>query len=248
MIIIPAIDLKGGKVVRLLQGDFDKVTIYNEDPVSVAIKWEREGAHLLHIVDLDGALTGSPKNIDTVKRIIGGIKIPQVEFGGGIRTKEDIVLLLNSGVNRVILGTAACEDEDFLKDVVKEFGPKILVSIDARNGIVATKGWRSTSNIQSIDLIKRVRDSGVREIIYTKIAKDGTLAGPDIYGIKSLLEFLDLKNIIPQDRGGIIASGGVSSLEDVKRLKELEPEGLTGIIIGKALYEGKIDLKEAIKC
>lgn len=248
MVIIPAIDLKGGKVVRLLQGDFNKTTVYPEDPVHAALRWESEGASLLHIVDLDGALIGSPKNIDTVKRIIENIKSTQLEFGGGVRTERDIVMLLKLGINRVILGTAACEDEDFLKNVVKEFGPKILVSIDARDGVVATKGWRGVTNLQAIDLIKRVKDLGVREIIYTNIAKDGALAGPDIPGIKKILDILSLKNLTLQGKGGIIASGGVSSLEDVKKLKELEPLGLVGVIIGKALYEGKIDLKEAIKC
>jgi phosphoribosylformimino-5-aminoimidazole carboxamide ribotide isomerase len=153
-------------------------------------------------------------------------------------------MLVRLGINRVILGTAACEDEGFLKNVVKEFGPKILVSIDARDGVVATKGWRDTTNLQVMDFIKRVKDLGVDEIIYTNIAKDGALAGPDIQGIKKILDFLNLENIT----SGIIASGGVSSLEDVQKLKGLEPLGLIGVIIGKALYEGKIDLKEAIKC
>lgn len=244
MFIIPAIDLKGGKVVRLLQGDFNKTTVYPEDPVHAALRWESEGASLLHIVDLDGALIGRPKNIDTVKRIIENIKNAQVQFGGGVRTESDIVMLVRLGINRVILGTAACEDEGFLKNVVKEFGPKILVSIDARDGVVATKGWRDTTNLQVMDFIKRVKDLGVDEIIYTNIAKDGALAGPDIQGIKKILDFLNLENIT----SGIIASGGVSSLEDVQKLKGLEPLGLIGVIIGKALYEGKIDLKEAIKC
>lgn len=248
MLIIPAIDLKDGKVVRLLQGDFNKTTVYPEDPVHAALRWESEGASLLHIVDLDGALTGSPKNIETVRRILKNIKNSQIEFGGGVRTEEDIEMLFKLGITKVILGTAACEDEGFLKNVVKEFGTKILVSIDARDGIVATKGWRGTTNGQAMDFIKRVKDLGVDEIIYTNIAKDGALAGPDIQGIKKILDFLNLKNITSQGRGGIIASGGVSSLEDVKKLKEMEPLGLVGVIIGKALYEGKIDLKEAIKC
>ena len=250
MFIIPAIDLKDGKVVRLLQGDFNKTTVYPEDPVHAALRWENEGASLLHIVDLDGALIGRPKNIDTVKRIIENIKSAQVQFGGGIRTESDIMMLVRLGINRVILGTAACEDEGFLKNVVKEFGPKILVSIDARDGVVATKGWRGTTNLQAMDFIKRVKDLGVREIIWTNIAKDGALAGPDVQGIKKILDLLyGISNLNDKKRkGGIIASGGVSSLEDVRKLKELEPLGLAGVIIGKALYEGKIDLKEAIKC
>jgi len=240
MIVIPAIDIKGGKVVRLYRGDFTKEKVYSDDPAAIAKKWESFGAKLLHIVDLDGAVSGELKNTALVKKIAKAVSIP-LQVGGGIRTKEAIEKLLSSGAHRVILGTRACEDEAFIKDVISAFGEKIVISLDVRDGMIATEGWKSDSKIKAEDLLKRLEGLGIKIFVYTDIARDGTLAGPNIDALKNILA--------ARDNALIISSGGISSLDDLLKLKAFEPQGLLGAIVGKAIYEKKLNLKEAIeKC
>ena len=236
MLIIPAIDLKDGKVVRFTQGKFDK-KVYSRDPLKTAKHWVRQGAEFIHIVDLDGAIDGNPKNLPIVESIVKAIKVP-IEFGGGVRNKQTVEKLINAGVKRVILGTRAAQDEEFLKGMFKKFREKIIVSLDEAGGNVLTHGWRKSSKtIKTLGLAKRLKEIGFKTIIYTDTTKDGTLKGPNIAGIKKLLKESGLK---------IIASGGVSSLDDIRRLCCLEKEGLSGVIVGKALYEGKFTLSEAL--
>jgi phosphoribosylformimino-5-aminoimidazole carboxamide ribotide isomerase len=238
MLIIPAIDLKDGCVVRLVQGKFADQKIYSRNPLETAKGWVKQGAKLLHLVDLDGAAEGEPKNLEIAKDIARHLDIP-VEFGGGVRKIETIRALLAAGIQRVVIGTKAVEDKAFLKKALSEFKDKILVSIDAKEGRVAIKGWQeSRSDVEVIKFALSLKAMGFRQIIYTDTLRDGTLSGPNIKGIKSLLE----KTGMP-----IIASGGVSALSDLKKLKKLEKEGLAGVIIGKALYEGKFTLTEALK-
>lgn len=236
MIIFPAIDIKKGEVVRLVKGKFDQVTVYSDNPVDIAMQWERAGAQWLHVVDLDGAKTGVIENYDHIIKITQAVQIP-VQMGGGIREKKDIKNLLLYGVKRVILGTKIIESRDFLKDVIKEWKDRIVVSLDCENGMVAQKGWTAASDLKAVDLVGELQQLGLSTLIYTDIARDGTLSGPNFSGIEELLE----KAKIP-----IIASGGVSSLDDLKKLLTLVPKGLVGAITGKAIYEGRLDLKEAI--
>ncbi|MBL7085252.1 MAG: 1-(5-phosphoribosyl)-5-[(5-phosphoribosylamino)methylideneamino]imidazole-4-carboxamide isomerase [Candidatus Omnitrophica bacterium] len=234
MLVIPAIDLKDGIVVRLLQGKFDEMTVYAHDPAETAKAWEKQGANRLHIVDLDGARTGGVTNVTAARQIIEGVNIP-VQFGGGLRTREDIDAIISIGAKWAILGTKACEDLDFVKKVVSEFGEQIIVSIDVKYKKVATRGWTETSAIEDVELIKRLQDVGVKSFIYTDISRDGTLTGINIEGIKRVLE---------ETGASVIYSGGVSTMEDIKNLNPLEKQGLVGIIIGKALYENKIGLTQ----
>ncbi|MBU3933201.1 MAG: 1-(5-phosphoribosyl)-5-[(5-phosphoribosylamino)methylideneamino]imidazole-4-carboxamide isomerase [Candidatus Omnitrophica bacterium] len=234
MIVIPAIDLKDEKVVRLLQGRYEKVTVYSDNPVETAKTWQRQGAGRLHVVDLDGAKAGEPKNIKALRRIIESVDVP-VQFGGGLRRREDISAVLSMGAKCAILGTTACEDLNFVKQIIAEFGERIIVSIDVKDRKVAVRGWTETSKLEDIELIGRLQDIGAKSFIYTDISRDGTLAGSNIEGIKRALR---------QTGASIFYSGGISSMEDVKDLKALESEGLAGIIIGKALYENKINLTQ----
>jgi len=238
MLIIPAIDLQDGCVVRLVQGKSDK-KIYSRDPVKTAKHWIKQGAQFLHIVDLDGATTGTPKNLDIVKNIAANVDVP-IEFGGGVRNIEIIRLLLKEcGIKRVVLGTKAVLDSAFLKKVYKEFNDRIIVSIDAKQETVLTKGWRSAEKgINVVEFANTLKDLGFKQIIYTDTMKDGTLTGPNIKAIKALLKETGLK---------VIASGGISVLDDIFKLKKLEKQGVSGVIVGKALYEGKFTLAEAIK-
>lgn len=236
MIIFPAIDIKDGKVVRLLQGKFDEVTQYSTDPVTMAKQWEDQGAEWLHVVDLDGAKTGEIKNLEIILDIAKTLKIP-VEMGGGVRRKEDIKNLLEGGVSRAILGTKIVEDRQFLKDAIDEWGKKIAVSLDCSNGYVAQRGWTETSDIKALDLVKELENMGLSCLVYTDIARDGMLTGPNF---EALTEILNATNI------SVIASGGVSNLEDIKKLSKLTSQGLIGAITGKAIYEGKLELQEAI--
>ena len=237
MLIYPAIDLKDGCVVRYVQGKLDK-KVYSRDPVKTAKHWIKQGAKVLHVVDLDGAFTGEQKNLRLVKEITKEVSVP-LQFGGGVRRLEIIRDLHKAGVWRVVLGTKAVEDKAFLTKALKEFKDRIIVSIDAKAGSVLTKGWQSASKYKDLsDFALELKDMGFSEIIYTDTLKDGTLSGPNIKGIKSLLKQAGLK---------IIASGGISVLEDICKLKELEKSGLSGVIIGKALYEGRFTLKEALK-
>ena len=237
MLIIPAIDLRGGKVVRLFQGQFDQEKIYSNDPVKVAKHWARQGAKFLHIVDLDGASSGVSKNLEVLKKIINEIGIP-LEFGGGVRSIEAISKVLSLGAQRVVLGTKAAGDAEFLKRAWKKFGEKIIVSIDAKDGLVLTQGWNRPASKSTLDFAKELKKIGFKQLIYTDISKDGTLSGPNILGIKELLKVTGLN---------IIASGGVSGLKDLAKLNKLKKQGLTGVIIGKALYEGKFTLVEALE-
>jgi phosphoribosylformimino-5-aminoimidazole carboxamide ribotide isomerase len=237
MLIIPAIDLKDGCVVRFTQGRFNK-KIYSRDPVKTARHWIKNGAKFLHIVDLDGALSGKAKNLSIVKQILQEVDVP-VEFGGGVRNTATIKELLDYGVRRVVLGTKAVSDIAFLKKSFAKFKDRIIVSLDARDDLLSIKGWRSSyrkaSALRFAVLLKKL---GFKQIIYTDILKDGTLSGPNIKAIKKILKETGLK---------IIASGGICSLDDLRRLKGLQRQGVTGVIIGKALYEGKFTLSQVLK-
>jgi len=236
-LIIPAIDIMEGKVVRLVQGRLDK-KIYSKDPVKTAKHWERQGAELIHVVDLEGATTGAPKNLNIVKEIIKNTNLP-LQFGGGVRKIETIASLLDCGIWRVVLGTRAAEDKAFLKKAFKTFKGKIIVSIDALGSRLLVRGWRvSCKNINVLDFAKALKEIGFQQIIFTDTSKDGTLKGPNIRGIKKLFKETRLK---------VIASGGISSLEDLYKLKLLEKQGLGGVIVGKALYEGEFTLTQALK-
>ncbi len=236
MILIPAIDIKDGKVVRLFQGRFDDVTSYGDDPVAMAKRWESMGAQWLHLVDLDGAKDGAMVNRDIIARIAKEINIP-VEVGGGIRTESTVDFLINTAhVARIILGTKAIEDRAFLKRMLSLYGPKICVSVDCANGMVAGRGWVSATTIRGVDLIKELEDLGVQWIVYTDIAKDGTLAGPNYEQLEDVLKVVRKTHII--------ASGGLATLDDVRRLASMK--GIAAAITGKAIYEGKIDFKQAL--
>lgn len=237
MIIFPAIDIKEGKVVRLSQGRFHESTIYSNDPVSIAKRWESDGAAWLHVIDLDGAEQGEIKNFATIEKIVQSVKIP-VQMGGGIRTHDDIRKLFACGITRVILGTKVVENRESLKWILGEWPEKIVVSLDCSRGIVTQKGWTAVSNLKATEFAKELEQIGLKTLIYTDIARDGTLTGPNIKGIIEILKTVKIP---------VIASGGVSQLDDIIALKELEPDGLAGVIIGKALYEDRFDLRDAIK-
>ncbi|MFH1413496.1 MAG: 1-(5-phosphoribosyl)-5-[(5-phosphoribosylamino)methylideneamino]imidazole-4-carboxamide isomerase [Candidatus Omnitrophota bacterium] len=237
MLIIPAIDLEDGCVVRYVQGKLNK-KVYSRDPLKVAQDWVKQGAKLIHLVDLNGAFSGKPKNLDIVKKIAGVISVP-IEFGGGIRDIKTINNLIDYGVRRVVLGTKAVLDRLFLKKIFSKFKDRVIVSLDAKQNKLLVKGWKtSNQGIGMIDFANSLKQMGFKELIYTDTLKDGTLSGPNVSGIKNLLKATSLK---------IIASGGVSSLKDISKLKKLEQQGLTGLIVGKALYEGKFTLAEALK-
>lgn len=236
--IIPAIDLKDGCVVRLCQGKVKDKVVYSNDPGKIAQDWEKQGAKILHVVDLDGAFSGCLKNKPLLKKILKAVNIP-VEFGGGVRDIKTIKELLNLGVYRVALGTRAIEDRDFLKEVYNKFKSRIIVSIDAQGSRIKTRGWKGT--FKGLDLLTfaaYIKSLGFKEVIYTDTSKDGMLKGPNTRGIKNLMQKSGI---------GVIASGGVSCLNDIAGLKKLEKFGLTGIIVGKALYEGKFFLKQALE-
>ena len=237
MLIIPAIDIKDGCVVRFVQGRLDK-KIYSRDPVKTAKHWVKQGAKIIHVVDLDGAFSGRPKNLDMVKQIVRAVDVP-IQFGGGMRNLRIIETLLDYGVARIVLGTKAAQDRDFLKKAFKKFKDRIIVSIDTKADRILTKGWQSIyGNIDILKFAQNLRALGFKQVIYTDVLKDGTLKGPNIKGIKNLLK---------ETRLNVIASGGISSLNDIRRLKLLEKKGLVGVIIGKALYEGRFTLAEALK-
>lgn len=235
--IIPAIDIQDGAVVRFVQGKRDK-KIYSRDPVKTARHWVKQGAEFLHVVDLDGAFSGTPKNIEIAAAIASSVDVP-VEFGGGIRSIEAIKKVLDLGFSRVVLGTRAAQDRGFLQKAVKTFKDKIIIGVDAKAENVMIQGWKASSKgINLLEFVCDLRKLGLKELIYTDTLKDGTLKGPNIKGIKALLKASGMK---------VIGSGGVSSLEDIHKLKSLEKDGLSGIIIGKALYEGRFTLPQAIK-
>lgn len=233
MEIIPAIDLKDGRCVRLYQGDFAQMTVYADDPVAVARAWQAQGATRLHLVDLDGARAGRPQNVDAVLAITQAVQIP-VQLGGGLRREEDVEAALALGVERVIIGTAAIAETELVARLLNRFGEQIVIGIDARNGMVATDGWTVTSTVAAATLAAQMTALGARRIIYTDISRDGALSGPN---------FTALAELIRADGPAIIASGGIATLDHVRRLAQL---GVEGAIIGKALYVGAISLPEAL--
>ena len=236
MIVIPAIDLKDGKCVRLEQGLMDKDTVFNDNPGAQALEWERQGAEWLHIVDLDGAFAGEPKNRDAIESILKAITIP-AQLGGGIRDIETIEAYLSLGLSRVIIGTAAQRNPELVREACAKFPGQIVVGIDAKNGMVAVQGWAEVTDVTAVELAKKFEGFGVSAIIYTDISRDGMLQGPNLEATRSLAEAV----AIP-----VIASGGVSSLKDIEDLMAIEASGITGVITGKAVYTGAIKLSEAI--
>jgi phosphoribosylformimino-5-aminoimidazole carboxamide ribotide isomerase len=237
MEVIPAIDLLEGKCVRLYQGDYAQSKVFNENPVAVARNWEEQGATRLHLVDLDGAKVGKTTNLATIEAIVKSISIP-VQVGGGIRDRDSLIRLLKLGVQRVIMGTVAVEKPELVTQLCQEFPHQVVVGIDARNGKVATRGWLETSSVQATELAQRIAQAGAAAIIYTDIARDGTMSGPNMNALRELANSIEIP---------VIASGGVSSLTDLLSLLALEPIGVTGVIVGKAIYTGDVNLKEAVQ-
>ena len=235
MQLYPAIDMKNGQCVRLRQGAFKDITIYSDAPEKVAAHWQEKGASFLHLVDLDGALAGYSVNEEVIRRIADTVSIP-IEIGGGIRSGEAVERMLGLGVRRVIIGTKAAEHPEFLRDMVRTFGEEAIVAgVDAKDGMVAVEGWEKVSSLTASDLCLTMKEYGVRHIVYTDISRDGMLSGPNVEATRKLTEETGLD---------IIASGGVSCMEDLKCLHEA---GIRGAIIGKALYENRIDLAEAVR-
>ncbi len=237
MIVIPAIDIKNGKCVRLLQGRMDAETVFSDDPAAMGIRWENEGAELIHVVDLDGAVGKRPVNLETIRRIIDRVNVP-VQVGGGIRDIETVRMYMEQGVARVVIGTEAIKNPDLVKMACHEFPDRIVVGIDAKGGKVAIEGWTKTTGVTAIDLARQFEGCGVAAINFTDIERDGMRTGPNL----KETEKLALSISIP-----VVASGGVSSLEDIKNLAPLESSGVVGVITGRALYDGSLDLREAIK-
>jgi phosphoribosylformimino-5-aminoimidazole carboxamide ribotide isomerase len=234
MYIIPAIDIKDGLCVRLYQGDFEQATVYDRDPVAVAQRWVEQGATRLHIVDLDGAKQGQPANIYAVKEILHSVSIP-IEFGGGLRTEQDVDTILSSGAAYAILGTVAVRNPQLVERLIRRYGNRIIVGIDARDGYVATDGWTEVEQVQAIELVKDMAHLGVEQIIYTDIARDGTLTEPNYAATEALVRL---------DGPAIIASGGISHQQHLMQLASI---GVYGAIIGRALYTGAINLPAAIQ-
>jgi phosphoribosylformimino-5-aminoimidazole carboxamide ribotide isomerase len=235
MILLPAIDILGGKAVRLTQGDFGAKTEYDDDPLDAARRWVRAGARGLHVVDLDGARTGTPASIEHAARITAELDVP-VQVGGGLRTLEAVRDAIAAGASRVVLGTAAFTDVDFLDEAIAALGDRVIVSIDARDGRVATSGWTEQTEIPVEAVIERLGSRGVRRFVYSSIERDGTLAGPDLDAVRRIARAV---------RGSFLYSGGISSLEDLRALAALRQVNLAGVIVGKALYEGRFTVAEA---
>ncbi len=234
MLIIPAIDIKNGRCVRLTQGKFDDITIYSDDPVQVAKGFERDGADLIHVIDLDGAKTGKPTNLYTIKNIIKSVSIP-IQTGGGIRNLETVKILLDTGVSRVILGTIALEDEKELIKILKNFAYQVAIALDTKNGKLMKQGWLKNSDKNIVITAQKLEKFGVKRFIYTDVTKDGTLTEPN---------YKEINNLINNISVPVIAGGGISSISNVKRLKST---GVEGVILGKALYEKKINLSKCMK-
>lgn len=236
MIILPAIDLKEGRCVRLEQGLMDKDTVYNDNPAAQALLWQEQGGEFLHIVDLDGAFAGVPKNKSAIQSIVQAIDIPS-ELGGGIRDLETIEAYLDLGINRVILGTVAKENPDLVKEACRKFPGQIVVGIDAKDGLVAVRGWADVTEKKATEMAREMEGFGVEAIIYTDISRDGMMQGPNIEATRALAEAITIP---------VIASGGLSTLDDIRKLLKIESSGVSGVITGKAIYSGAIDLREAI--
>ena len=233
MIIFPAIDIRGGKCVRLLKGDFEKETVFSDKPEEMAKKWQAQGAEFLHLVDLDGALAGKSQNLATVEKILAAVDIP-VELGGGIRTMENIDDVLALGVRRVILGSVAVRNPELVREACAKYGDRIVVGIDAKDGIVAVDGWGVSGDVEATALAK----AGVKTIIYTDISRDGTLSGVNVEATAKLAR---------ESGVAIVASGGVKSIADIEALKPYEKDGIEGVIVGKSIYMGTLDLAKAIE-
>ncbi|BEV36531.1 1-(5-phosphoribosyl)-5-[(5-phosphoribosylamino)methylideneamino]imidazole-4-carboxamide isomerase [Synechococcus sp. M16CYN] len=236
MEIIPAIDLLNGACVRLYQGDYNRITHFSEDPVTQALHWQNQGAKRLHLVDLDGSKRGQPTNSVVVQAIVAALEIP-VQLGGGLRSLEHAEKLLDCGLDRIILGTVAVERPDLVDALAKHHPGAVVVSIDAKNGKVATRGWFEQSDILATDLVRRFSGSGIAAIITTDIATDGTLAGPNIQYLRQIAEVSNIP---------VIVSGGIGCMADLLALLPLEALGVGGVIVGRALYDGRVDLAEAI--
>jgi len=239
MLLIPAIDLKNGSCVRLLQGNSDKETVYSNDPAGMAVKFEEAGAKRLHLVDLDGAFQGIGSNITSIRLIMKNVSIP-VQIGGGLRTEEDIDNMIDLGVSSVIVGTMAVNLPDVLEKLLNKYtDEQIILGIDSRNRKVSIEGWKENTGIKDVEFALRWKNSGIKRVVFTDIARDGMLSGPNLVALREMAEHTGLK---------IVASGGISSLEDLEKLKNLEPYGVDQVISGKAIYERKIDLKKVFKC
>jgi len=235
MILYPAIDILDGKAVRLSRGQFDQKTVYDADPVEAAERWVRAGAHALHVVDLDGARTGAPVNLDHVRRIASAVGVP-IQLGGGLRSAQAIHDALAAGAARLVLGTAAYRDVDFLDQALSEHRDRVLVSVDARAGKLAAAGWTEQTDLPAEVVIERLGDRGVRSFVYSSIERDGTMSGPDLDEVARVARVV---------KGRFIYSGGVSSLDDLRALAGLRQVNLAGVIVGKALYEGRFTVAEA---
>ncbi len=237
MLLIPAIDLKGGQCVRLRQGKMDDATVYSDDPAAMAKRWADEGAQRLHVVDLDGAIKGHPMNLKAIEKIVAAVKIP-VQVGGGIRDEETVQHLLDAGAAYIIVGTKAITAPHFLHDLCLEYPRHILVSIDAKDGRVALNGWAKVTGHDAVEAAIHCERDGAEAIIYTDIAKDGMMSGFNVETTRALAKSV---------KTPVYASGGISSLKDLKLLKEMEPDGVAGCVVGRALYEGSFTLKDALK-
>ena len=237
MEIYPAIDLLEGRCVRLYQGDYDRSQVFHDNPADLARQWADQGATWLHVVDLDGAKAGQPVNLEAIAAIVEAVSVP-IQVGGGLRDRASVAQLLELGVQRAILGTVAVEQPQLIANLCQEFSKRIVVGIDARNGKVATRGWLETSEVLATDLAQQMQHLGAAAIVYTDIHRDGTLSGPNLDALRELATNLSIP---------VIASGGVSSITDLLSLLALEPLGVTGAIVGRALYTGDISLKQAIQ-
>ncbi len=237
MIIFPAIDIKQGRCVRLIQGKKENEVVYSHDPAEVARSFEAIGASWLHVVDLDGAFEGVPRNLSIVREIAQRVRIP-LQVGGGLRRIEDVKRVIEAGAARVVIGTKAAESPAFIEELLRRFGSeRIVLGLDARDGVVAVKGWVELAEVRAVDLARSMRELGITRAVYTDVTKDGLLQGPNFEAIEQVARSSGLR---------IIASGGVSSLQDIKRLIALQEVGVEGVIIGKAIYDGTIDLREAL--
>jgi phosphoribosylformimino-5-aminoimidazole carboxamide ribotide isomerase len=237
MILMPAVDILDGKAVRLARGDFDELTVYDADPLDAARRWVSAGARSLHVVDLDGARTGAPANLEHVERIVRELGVP-VQVGGGLRTATAVRDALATGVTRVVLGTAAYTDVDLLDEVLGEHGERIVVSVDARNGQLATSGWTEQTEIPAESVVERLGHRGVRRFVYSSIERDGMLEGPDLDAVQRIAQVV---------RGTFVYSGGISSTDDLRELAALRQVNLSGVIVGKALYERRFGVAEALE-
>jgi phosphoribosylformimino-5-aminoimidazole carboxamide ribotide isomerase len=234
VILYPAIDILEGQAVRLVQGRFEDRTVYNDDPLAAARSWVEAGARFLHVVDLDGARSGEPKSIEHLRRITAGTGVP-VQYGGGLRTLTAVREALRAGAERAVVGTAAFRDVDFLDEILGAFGPRVVVSVDVREGMISTSGWTQRTQMPAADAIRRLGDRGVRSFVYTSVDRDGKLEGPDLD---------EVRRVAAAVRGRFLYSGGIGTLDDLRGLAALRQVNLAGVIVGKALYEGRFTISE----